>query len=73
MRVADNRYAPTGRFIEEVGHVDPFQQDESKREVVDRERIEYWLGAGAKVSNSVASILKRNGIKAPQAENATAS
>jgi len=66
VRVADERYAPTGRFIEEAGHVDPFEQDTSKREVLNRERIEYWLGAGAKVSDTVASILKRNGIGRPQ-------
>lgn len=72
VRVADDRFAPTGRFLEELGHVDPFEQDKSKREVLNRERIEYWLGTGATVSASVASILKRNGITRPQAAKATA-
>jgi ribosomal protein S16 len=29
---------------------------------LERERIEYWLSQGAKASNAVASILRRNGI-----------
>lgn len=67
LRAGDDRYPPTGRFIEELGHVDPFEQDASKREVLNKERIEHWLGQGAKVSESVASILKRNGISASKA------
>ena len=72
VRASDNRYAPTGRFIEELGHVDPFEQDAAKRETLNRERIEYWLGQGAKVSGSVASILKRNGIQRPQSAEKSA-
>lgn len=73
LRVGDDRYPPTGRFLEELGHVDPFEQDKSKRDVLNRERIEFWLGSGAKVSDTVSSILKRNGIKAPQAAGKAAS
>jgi small subunit ribosomal protein S16 len=29
---------------------------------VNRERVEYWLGQGAKASDSVAAILRRQGI-----------
>ncbi|MCB9853772.1 MAG: 30S ribosomal protein S16 [Phycisphaerales bacterium] len=72
VRVADDRFAPTGRFLEELGHVDPFEKDASKRETLNRERIEHWLGLGATVSDSVASILKRNGISRPQAAKTTA-
>ncbi len=72
VRAGDDRYPPTGRFIEELGHVDPFEQDKSKRETLNRDRIEYWLGMGAKVSDSVASILKRNGIERPQSAEKTA-
>lgn len=67
LRAGDERYAPTGRFLEELGHVDPLEQDSSKREVLNRERIEYWLGCGAKVSNTVASLLKKHGIERPAA------
>lgn len=52
-----------GKTIEEVGYYDPLEEDESKREVLKKERIEYWLSVGAKPTESVAAILKRQGIK----------
>lgn len=51
-----------GEAIEEVGHYDPLEKDESKREVLKKERIEYWLSVGAKPTESAAAILKRHGI-----------
>ena len=67
LRVGDERYAPTGRFLEEVGYVNPHEKDREKGEVIDRERVEYWLSKGAKTSETVASMLKRHGIGAAAA------
>ncbi len=66
LRVSDSRFAPTGRFIEEVGTVDPIVKDTDKQVVLKKERIEYWLGHGAKVSSTVNSLLKRHGISRPK-------
>ncbi len=73
LRVGDERFAPTGRFIEEVGYVNPHEKDRSKGEVIDRERCEYWLSKGAQTSETVASMLKRHGIGVPGAAAAEAS
>jgi small subunit ribosomal protein S16 len=65
LRAADSRNATTGRFIEELGHLDPILKDEAKQAVLKKERIEYWLAQGAKVTPTVASLLKKNGIAKP--------
>ena len=62
LRVSDSRFAPTGRFLEEVGTVDPIVKDPNKKVVLKKERIEYWLGQGARVSSTVNSLLKRHGV-----------
>ena len=51
-----------GEAIEEVGHYDPLEKDEAKRETLKKDRIEYWLSVGAQPSEKVAVILKRHGI-----------
>ncbi len=62
LRVSDSRTAPTGRFLEELGTVDPLEEDPNKQAVLKKERIEYWLSHGAKVSPTVGSLLKKHGI-----------
>ena len=51
-----------GKPIEELGHYDPFVPDESQQVSLNRERIIYWLDVGAQPTETVASILKKNGI-----------
>ncbi len=62
--VFDAREERDGRAIEEVGHYDPLEKDVEKREVLKKERIEYWLSVGAQPTEKVAVILKRHGISA---------
>jgi small subunit ribosomal protein S16 len=62
LRVSDSRYAPTGRFLEEVGYVDPIEQDPAKKVVLKKDRIEYWLAKGVRPSHSVQSLLAKHGI-----------
>ncbi len=52
--------------IEYLGFYDPESKDEEKQVSLKRERIEYWLSVGAKPTETVASILRRNGIDAPR-------
>ncbi len=64
LRVSDSRFAPTGRFIEELGTLDPLQKDVAKQAVLKRDRIEHWLGVGATTSETVRSLLKKHDIGA---------
>ena len=72
LRAADSRAATTGRFIEELGYLDPIEKDAAKQAVLKKERIEYWIGEGAKVSPTVASLLKKHGIVKPMKAQAKA-
>tara|TARA_B100000965_G_scaffold385965_1_gene387731 strand:+ start:709 stop:1140 length:432 start_codon:yes stop_codon:yes gene_type:complete len=65
MGAFDSRTRRNGRAIEELGNYDPHLEDEGKKYNLNRERIEYWLSVGAKPTNTVASILLRNGISIP--------
>ena len=74
LRVGDERFAPTGRFIEEVGYVDPLSKDAAKQVVLKKDRIEHWLEKGAKVSPTVRTLLVKHGIgKQPTAKKAETS
>ncbi|HEX9400896.1 MAG TPA: 30S ribosomal protein S16 [Anaeromyxobacter sp.] len=53
----DSRKPRDGRYIEDVGVYDPTRTPEKIELKV--ERIEHWLKAGAKPSQTVAMILKR--------------
>jgi small subunit ribosomal protein S16 len=53
----DSRKPRDGRYIEDVGLYDPTTKPE--RIVLKAERIEHWLKAGARPSQTVAMILKR--------------
>ena len=59
--VADSRRFVNSKFIEIVGWYNP----KSKEVQLKTESIEAWLSKGAQPSNSVAKILKDNGIKLP--------
>jgi small subunit ribosomal protein S16 len=48
--------------VEELGWYDPESKDPERQTTFDRERIEYWLGVGAQPSETVRSLLKKNGI-----------
>lgn len=56
--VADSHYARDGRFIEQVGFYDPMNGEIKLNE----EKILSWLGKGAQPTDTVKSILSKNGI-----------
>jgi small subunit ribosomal protein S16 len=58
----DRRSARDSRAIEHLGHYDPLKSDESKQVVLKADRIKYWLSVGAQPSETVATLLKKNGI-----------
>lgn len=55
--VTDSRNARDGRFIERVGFYNPVARGQEERLRIDRERIEYWQGQGAQLSERVAKLL----------------
>lgn len=50
--------APGGRHVEMLGSYDPH----SKKAVLKAERINYWVGKGAQISDSVYNLLIKQGI-----------
>ncbi len=58
----DSRAPRDGRVIEELGWYDPEAKEPDKQLSLNRERIEYWLSVGAQPSETVAQLLKRQGI-----------
>ncbi len=60
----DSRSPRDGRVLEELGLYDPNHKDRDQQVKLNKERIEYWLGVGAVPTETVASLLKKNGIAA---------
>jgi small subunit ribosomal protein S16 len=56
---ADSRFATTGRFLEILGWYDPKKKDENFS--LNMERVNYWLGTGAQLSGTAASLVKKAG------------
>jgi len=55
--VADSRFATTGRYLEVLGWYDPKKADENFSVKVDR--VDYWLGTGAQMSDTAKSLIKK--------------
>ena len=58
----DARAQRDGKVIEELGRYDPIEADETKQVVVNIERVQYWLDRGAQPSETVADILRKQGM-----------
>lgn len=60
--VADQRSPRDGKFIEIIGTYDPKKKDENFSLQLDR--AEYWVGVGARPSQTVGSIITKARKKA---------
>ena len=58
--VADSRCRRDGRFIERVGFYNPVAAEGSEALRLDQERISFWTGHGAQLSDTVARLVKQN-------------
>ena len=56
------RHPLSGRVVAEVGNYNP----ETKKTVLDKEKIEFYLSHGAQPSSRVAFVLKKEGITLPK-------
>lgn len=55
--VADQRFSATGRFLEVIGHYDPFAKKEGL--VLQMDRVEEWVSKGAQPSERVKSLMAK--------------
>lgn len=55
------RHPLSGRVVAEVGNYNP----ETKKTVLDTEKVEFYLKNGAQPSSRVARIFEQNGVKLP--------
>lgn len=58
---ANSRAARNGKFLEKLGQYDP-----NATEVLNSikvEAIQAWIGKGAQMTDTVKSLLKKNGVK----------
>jgi small subunit ribosomal protein S16 len=61
--VADSRMPRDGRYIEKIGTYNPLlPKDSEERVKIDLDRVKYWLGEGAQVSDRVSRFLEAAGI-----------
>ena len=58
--VTDSRKPRDGRFIERVGFFNPIAQGKDVRLSIDHERVDYWVGTGATLSERVESLMKES-------------
>ncbi|MDR0910345.1 MAG: 30S ribosomal protein S16 [Spirochaetaceae bacterium] len=64
--VMDTRTARDGRAIEEIGFYHPIEA-EDKQVKVDLEKVRYWVDRGATVSDTVHSLLNKQGFNLTRA------
>lgn len=57
--VSDSRNTPRAATVEQIGYYDPASQPTQLE--VDRERVDYWVSKGAKLSSTLQSLLKKTG------------
>ena len=62
--VADSRSRRDGRFIERVGYYNPVASGQETSLNLSHERITHWVDKGARLSDTVAMLVKRSGAKA---------
>jgi small subunit ribosomal protein S16 len=58
--VADNKSPRDGKFLENVGTYNPLL--DPAEVVLKQERIKYWIDQGAILTDTVKSLLKKEGL-----------
>lgn len=61
--VANSESRRDGSFLEIVGTYNPIANPAEV--TLKQERVEYWLGEGAQPSDTVKSLIKKQGINVP--------
>ena len=58
--VADERSPRDGKFIDEIGYYNPLTNPAEVK--IDADKAQKWLDNGAQPTETVKSLLKKNGI-----------
>tara|TARA_B110000967_G_C18872081_1_gene556012 strand:- start:1297 stop:1560 length:264 start_codon:yes stop_codon:yes gene_type:complete len=56
--VSDSRKARDARYIERIGFFNPVARGSEESLRIDLDRVTYWQGQGAQVSDRVKSLIK---------------
>ena len=56
--VSDSRNARDARYIERIGFFNPVARGAEERLRMDLDRVTYWQGQGAQISDRVKSLIK---------------
>ncbi|MGL6030036.1 MAG: 30S ribosomal protein S16 [Legionella sp.] len=58
--VTDSRKRRDGSSIERIGYFNPVARGQEVRLHLDTEKLAYWQGVGAQLSDRVSSLVKEN-------------
>ncbi len=56
--VSEKRSKATGRYVEDLGWLDP----KGKEENINADRVNYWIKVGAQPTDTVHNLLVKNGV-----------
>ena len=59
----DSRTRRDGKPLEYLGSYDPHQEKDEDKVKFDKERVEHWLSVGAQPSETVAQLLRKQGVE----------
>jgi small subunit ribosomal protein S16 len=65
--VTDSRNRRDGRYIEKLGFFNPLSTGKDVNLRIDLDRVDFWIGQGAKPSDRVAALLKAQRKAVPSA------
>lgn len=65
--VYDSKTARDGKCLENLGWYDPHGKTPEKTLSIDLARTAYWMSVGALPTPKTATLLKKAGVKPPQA------
>ena len=60
--VFESRSSRDGRSLETLGTYDPLAEKEEDKVTLKRDRVIHWLDHGARPTETVRSLLRKNGI-----------
>lgn len=60
LTVTNSRSARNGRFIERIGFFNPVARGQEESLRIDADRLQYWVGQGAQLSERVGQLVKES-------------
>jgi small subunit ribosomal protein S16 len=67
--VADSRRARDGRYVERVGYYNPMAAQGEDKLRIALDRVAYWQGHGAQLSETVRRLVRQVGESKPAGES----